>query len=65
MGGKRKTKTKAPAKTAPITEEYNGHPILVLNPGDRYPFKFGVSKATLITQHINTIKRFVEKGGKI
>lgn len=45
----------------PVEGEYKGRPILTLNPGERYPFSFGLAKAKLILQHIEVIKTFVEK----
>jgi len=43
--------------------EYKGNKILVLKrtEDDKYPFIFGVSKAKLIIEHMEDIKRFVEK----
>ena len=49
------------APDAPKEGEYKGHPILILNPNSRYPFSFGLAKAKLILQHIETIKEFVKK----
>ncbi|MBI2345364.1 MAG: hypothetical protein HYV03_00420 [Deltaproteobacteria bacterium] len=45
--------------------EYKGNPMLVLKntPEDRFPFQFGVKKAKLVLEHIEDIKRFVEKHG--
>ena len=43
--------------------EFRGSPVLVLSngPEDRFPFQFGLRKAKLILDHIEEIKRFVEK----
>jgi len=43
--------------------EYKGKKILVLKrtEDDKYPFSFGVSKAKLTIEHIEDIKRFIEK----
>jgi len=43
--------------------EYKGKKILVLKRTeyDKYSFSFGVSKAKLIIEHMEDIKRFVEK----
>jgi hypothetical protein len=43
--------------------EYKGRPIIAIkrNPEDRFPFSFGVSKARLILDHIEDIKKFVEE----
>ena len=41
--------------------EYQGKPIIVLkrNENDRYPFTFGVSKAKLIVENVEAIKKFI------
>ncbi|MDD3803724.1 MAG: hypothetical protein PHW02_04950 [bacterium] len=41
--------------------EYRGKPVLILkrNENDRYPFSFGYSKAKLILEAIDHIKKFV------
>ena len=46
--------------------EYKGKPILILkrNEEDKYPFSFGVSKAKLILENIDEIKKFVEENGQ-
>lgn len=43
--------------------EYQGKPILILkrNENDRFPFSFGVSKAKLIMENLDAIKKFVEE----
>ncbi len=43
--------------------EFKGKPILILkrNEEDKYPFSFGVSKARLILENIEEIKKFVEE----
>ncbi len=43
--------------------DFRGKPVLILkrNEEDRYPFSFGVSKAKLILDHIEEIKKFVEE----
>ncbi|HPG40930.1 MAG TPA: hypothetical protein PLP19_18105 [bacterium] len=48
----------------PTESEYKGKPILTLNPEDRYPFSFGVTKAKLILQYLDEIKAFIEKYDK-
>ena len=42
--------------------EYKGKPIIVIkrNEEDKYPFSFGLSKAKLILENIDEIKKFVE-----
>ncbi|OGQ55568.1 MAG: hypothetical protein A3I75_06300 [Deltaproteobacteria bacterium RIFCSPLOWO2_02_FULL_50_16] len=46
--------------------EYKGNPVIVLknNEDDRYPFTFGLKKAKLVLEHIEDIKKFVEKNDK-
>ncbi|MBO4556380.1 MAG: hypothetical protein J5706_06430 [Elusimicrobiales bacterium] len=43
--------------------EYKGQPVLILkrNENDKYPFSFGLSKARLIIEGIEDIKKFVEE----
>lgn len=43
--------------------EYKGKPIIVIkrSEDDKYPFSFGVSKAKLILENIDEIKKFVEE----
>ncbi len=43
----------------PQVGEYKGNPILTLNPGERYPFSFGLAKARMILTHLDDIKSFV------
>ncbi len=46
--------------------EYKGNPMIVLKntEEDRYPFQFGLKKAKLVLEHIEDIKKFVEKNDK-
>ena len=46
--------------------EYKGNPMIVLRRSaeDRYPFQFGLSKAKLIVEAIEDIKKWVEKQEK-
>lgn len=43
--------------------EFKGKPVLILkrNEEDKYPFSFGVSKAKLILENVEAIKKFVEE----
>ena len=43
--------------------EYKDKPLIVIkrNEDDKYPFSFGVSKAKLILDNIEEIKKFVEE----
>ena len=44
--------------------EYKSNPIIVLkrDENDKFPFSFGLSKAKLILENIEEIKKFVEEG---
>jgi len=46
-----------------VESEFKGNPMIVLrqNADDRFPFQFGVKKAKLILEHLDAIKKFVEK----
>lgn len=58
----------AAAKTVcpPTFGEYNGKPTITLkrSDDDKYPFTFGASKAALIIQHIDDIRKFAETNAK-
>lgn len=43
--------------------EYKGKPLIVIkrSEDDQYPFSFGLSKAKLILENIEEIKKFVEE----
>lgn len=43
--------------------EFKGKPVIILkrNEEDKYPFSFGLSKARLILENVEEIKRFVEE----
>lgn len=45
--------------------EYKGHKTISLmrDENDRWPFTFGVTKARLIVENFDAIKKFVEKFG--
>jgi len=45
-------------------DEFKGHKLIVLKRTemDRYPLKFGLSKARLIVENIEAIKQFVAEG---
>jgi hypothetical protein len=44
----------------PKVGAYKGHPMIILNPDDRFPFQFGLHKARLILHYIAEIREFVE-----
>jgi hypothetical protein len=52
--------TNSAAPSRPKTAQYKGHPMIILNPDDRFPFQFGLHKAKLILQHYEDIRKFVE-----
>lgn len=41
--------------------EYKGKPVIILkrNENDKYPFSFGLTKAKLILENLEDIKKFV------
>jgi hypothetical protein len=47
----------------PEISEYNGNKIIILNPGSRFTFSFGLGKAKMILEHFESIKKFVETDG--
>jgi hypothetical protein len=46
--------------------EFKGKPVLILrrDENDKYPFTFGLSKARLLLENLEEIKRFVEENEK-
>ncbi len=46
--------------------EFKGKPVLIMkrDENDKYPFAFGISKAKLILENLEEIKRFVEENDK-
>ncbi|MDD2751730.1 MAG: hypothetical protein PHN59_01175 [Candidatus Omnitrophica bacterium] len=46
--------------------EYKGKPLLIIkrNEEDKYPFSFGLSKAKLILENIEEIKKFVQENSQ-
>lgn len=46
--------------------EYRGNPLLIIkrNEEDKYPFSFGVTKAKMILESIEEIKKFVAENDK-
>jgi hypothetical protein len=46
--------------------EYKGKPLIVIkrDEEDKYPFSFGLSKAKMILENIEEIKKFVEDNDK-
>ena len=46
--------------------EFKGKPVLIIrrDENDKYPFTFGLSKARLILENLEEIKRFVEENNK-
>lgn len=48
----------------PLTARgYYKGPTIILNPGDKYPFSFGINKARLIVATFAEIKAFVDEQG--
>jgi hypothetical protein len=49
------------------SKEYEKHVInklICLNPGSKFPFSFGLGKAKMILENIDSIKKFVETNGE-
>jgi hypothetical protein len=46
--------------------EYKGNPLIVIkrSEDDKYPFSFGITKAKLILENIDEIRKFVEENNK-
>ena len=44
----------------PTIETYKGHELLVLNPGAKWPLKFGLQKAELVAGRIEDIHAFIK-----
>lgn len=46
--------------------EYKGKPVLTIkrDENDKYPFSFGMTKARMILDNLEEIKRFVEENTK-
>ncbi len=46
--------------------EFKGNPMIVIknDEEDKFPFQFGVKKAKLVIENIESIKKFVEKYDK-
>jgi hypothetical protein len=48
----------------PIISEYKGNKLICLNPGSKFTFSFGLGKAKLIMENLDSIKKFVESNGE-
>ena len=48
----------------PEIQEYKGNKVLNLNPESKFPFSFGLTKAKLLLENLDVIKKFVETEGK-
>lgn len=46
--------------------EYKGKPVLIIrrSEDDKYPFSFGLTKAKMILENLEEIRRFVEDNSK-
>lgn len=51
-------------KPTPVIGEYQGKPMIILNPGDRFLVQFGINKSKIILDNIDYIRKFVETDGK-
>ncbi|MBZ0202122.1 MAG: hypothetical protein IT281_00415 [Ignavibacteria bacterium] len=48
----------------PEISEYKGNKLICLNPGSKFTFSFGLSKAKMILENLDSIKKFVETNGE-
>jgi len=48
----------------PEIQEYKGNKLICLNPGSKFIFSFGLSKAKMIIENFESIKKFVETNGE-
>lgn len=59
--------TTSPEVTTVQTENFKGHPLLVLpdpkNP--RFPLKLGMKKCQIVLAHIKDIEQFIKSNGKV
>ena len=55
------TATEPAAATRPKIGQYKGHPMIILNPDDRFPFQFGLNKARMIVEQFDEIREFVRQ----
>lgn len=53
--------SKKKKSSGPEVGEYNGKPMLILNPEDRFTFQFGLGKAKMILANIEAIEEFVQE----
>ena len=48
----------------PEIQEYKGNKLICLNPGAKFTFSFGLGKAKMILENLESIKKFVESNGE-
>lgn len=48
----------------PTISEYKGNKLICLNPGSKFTFSFGLSKAKMILENLESIKKFVDSNGE-
>ncbi len=48
----------------PEISEYKGNKLICLNPGSKFTFSFGLSKAKMILENLDSIKKFVDSNGE-
>lgn len=48
----------------PEITEYKGNKLICLNPGSKFIFSFGLSKAKMILENLDSIRKFVETNGE-
>jgi len=50
--------------SVPKIDVFKGNPVITLNPGEQWPFTFGLTKAKLILANLDAIKTFVDSNEK-
>ncbi|MFI5211241.1 MAG: hypothetical protein ACHQIH_00015 [Ignavibacteria bacterium] len=48
----------------PEISEYKGNKLICLNPGSKFTFSFGLAKAKMIIENLDSIKKFIETNGE-
>ena len=48
----------------PEISEYKGNNLICLNHGTKFTFSFGLSKAKMILENLDAIKKFVDTNGE-
>lgn len=52
-----------PESSIPVVQEYKGSAMILLNPGAKWPFSFGLGKARVVLANMRYIQTFVDTNG--